>query len=185
MSSNPLFDCISLPARWRLHLSRVPTCAASAEAQRWREAGQLQPALQRMLQRIEPARGQFDGEITSRLRLGNNFTTHAVSQLDSSTLQELTGMEPGAASELLSAARDEVERSRAEASTYSERLQQLKTRVEVELWDMMVRLHLIDELSGVIESEKVTQPPPAHSRTLHVQDALRRLAADVSAERLH
>ena len=138
-----------------------------------------------MLQRIEPARGQFDGEITSRLRLGNNFTTHAVSQLDSSTLQELTGMEPGAANELLSAARDEVERSRAEASTYSERLQQLKTRVEVELWDMMVRLHLIDELSGVIESEKVTQPPPAHSRTLHVQDALRRLAADVSAERLH
>ena len=112
-----------------------------------------------MLQRLEPTRGQFDGDIASRLRQGNTFTTHAVSQLDTLTLQELTGMEPGAASELLSEARAEVVRAEAETRTYSERLRQLKAQCEVELWDMMVRLHLIDELIGTIESEEVREPP--------------------------
>ena len=142
-------------------LSRCIAPADAAEADRFAEAQQLQPELQRALQRIEPSRGQFGGEIAKRLVDAHVLTFRAVAHLERARLEQLTEMGAGPAKQLLAEAKWETQQASEAAEKHSGRLKRLKERADLELWDALVRLHLVDELIEVLEREKASAARPS------------------------
>ena len=135
------------------HTGRCVTCAwlfqDAAERHSLREAAELQPALQSLLAHLE-----LGANTTSRLLDDNILTVQALAEQEVTTLHQTMGIEPGKATEVLAAARREAEKGLASARKDVERVAFLRDRAETDLWDFLVKLHLIDELIDVILRER-------------------------------
>jgi hypothetical protein len=134
------------------HTGRCVVCAwlfqDTAERHLLREAGELQPALESLLERLE-----LRQDATSQLLDRDILTIQVLAEQEVTTLQQTMGIGTEQATQILAAARREAENGLARARKGVERIALLRDRVDTDLWDILVRLHLVDELIDVILRE--------------------------------
>ena len=139
------------------HTGRCVVCAwlfqDAAERHRLREAAELQPALKGLLARLELGPRQRP-RLTSRLLDDDILTVQALAEQDVATLQQTMNVASEKATETLAAARREAESELARARKDVERVTFLRDRAETDLWDVLVRLRLVDDLIDVILRER-------------------------------
>ena len=135
------------------HTGRCVVCAwllqDAAERHRLRGAAELQPALKSLIARLE-----LGPNATSRLLDDDILTVQALAEQDVTTLQRALNIAIEKATETLGAARREAENELARTRTDVERIAFLRDRAETDLWDVLVRLHLVDDLIDVILRER-------------------------------
>ena len=136
------------------HTGQCVVCAwlfqDAAERHRLREAAELQPALKSLLARLE-----LGPNATSRLLDDDILTVQALAEQDVATLQQTMDIASEKATATLTAARREAENELARARKDVERIAFLRDRAETDLWDVLVRLHLVDDLINVILRERL------------------------------
>ena len=126
----------------------------AAERHSLREAARLQPALDSLLR----THGlELKQNATRRLLERDLVTMQALAEDDySEALQQMLEIDSDRASALLAAARAAADQALADAQEDAKRLAKLKDKLEPELWDILARLHLVDdhEMMEVLLREK-------------------------------
>ena len=135
------------------HTGRCVVCVwllqDAAERHSLREAAELQPTLKTLLVHLE-----LGANATSRLLDQDILTVQALAEHEVATLQQTMALDLRQATECLAAARREAEKGLASTRKDVERIALLRNEAESELWEVLVRLRLVDEMVDVILRER-------------------------------
>ena len=111
-------------------------------------AAEVQSALKSLLQR------QRLQNFTGKLLEHGIVTVQALVDNGTEPLQQILEIDSLTARELVAAARAEAERALTDVREEAKRIATLRERVDNNLWDILVRLHLVDAMIDVILRER-------------------------------